>query len=138
MLVGCQSYETRVYDVTVKNYASCPITIWLTKSGPPYEQGWMAPEDIAVESPKQAQHVIGGVIVPQGKIADTGPIPGQFEAGTRAVLRVYGGKLTFDQLLASSQRDKNRVDVELHPGKMDLVVTGTPDYISVKEGNDTP
>jgi hypothetical protein len=138
MLVGCQSYQTRVYDVSVKNYSSGPITIWLTKSGPPYEEGWMAPEDIAVESPKEADRIIGGVIVPAGKTADTGPIQGRFEAPTRAILRVYGGKLTFDQLLASSEHDKNRVDIGLHPGKSELVVTGTPDYISVKSGSDTP
>src|SRR5262245_54356786 len=92
-VVGCKSYATRVYDVTVKNDAASPITIWLTKDGPPFEPGWVAPEELAIESPKTADKVVGGVIIPEGKSADTGPLKGLFEPGTHAVLRVYGGRL---------------------------------------------
>jgi hypothetical protein len=131
--IGCASYETRTYDVTVKNDSSGPITIWLTKSGPPFEDGWLAPEDIAIQSPRQPVKVIGGVVVPQGKQADTGLRTGKFEPQAQAVLRVYTGQRTFDQLLASSEEDKSRVDMRLHPGRSELTVTGVPGAIQVKE-----
>ena len=82
---GCESYETRVYDVSVKNDSAGPITIWLTKNGAPFEPGWLAPEEIAIESPKQPEKIIGGVVVPQGKTADTGPRQGRFLSDTRAI-----------------------------------------------------
>ena len=132
---GCASYQTRTYDVTVKNDSSDPVTVWLTKSGPPYESGWMAPEDIAVESPKAPTKVISGLVIPPGKTGFTGPRKGQFEPSTSAILRVYGGQLNFDQLLASGRDDKNRIDWKLHPGTNDLVVSGPKDAIEVKESS---
>ena len=50
---GCHSYETRAYDVMVRNDSPVPIVVWLTKDGPPYEQAWLSPEDIAIETPQQ-------------------------------------------------------------------------------------
>jgi hypothetical protein len=135
---GCKSYEKRVYDVTVQNNASVSVTIWLTKDGPPYEAGWLAPEDIAIESPKQPEKIIGGVVVPQGKSANTGPLKGQFEPQTRAVLRVYAGQLSFDELLASPSDEKRRIDTTLHPGASNLVVTGGAGRIDVKESTPSP
>src|SRR3954454_9975352 len=137
-IVGCHSYEKRVYDVTVQNNSSVPITIWLTKDGPPYEPGWLAPEDIAIESPKQPEKIIGGVVVPQGKSADTGPIKGQFEPSTHAVLRVYAGQLNFDELLAAPGDEKRRIDMTVHPGRTNLTVTGGAARIDVQETAPAP
>ena len=133
LAVGCQSYDVRIYNLTVKNQSAGPITIWLTKDGPPYEPGWLAPEDIAIESPKGPDRVIGGVIIPKGKTANTGPIRGEFQPGTHAMLRVYGGKLSFAELLASSADARNRVDLQVHPGKSAFTVTGNPSEINVDE-----
>jgi hypothetical protein len=138
VFTGCHSYEVRVYDVNVQNNASVPITIWLTKDGPPYEPGWLAPEDIAIESPKQPAKIIGGVVVPQGKTANTGPLKGQFEPSTHAVLRVYAGQLNFDELLASPGNEKTRIDMTVHPGRTDLIVTGSAGRIDVKESAPAP
>src|SRR5438552_12672165 len=70
LLTGCHNYESRTYDVTVHNRTAEPITIWLTKDGPPYEAGWLSPEDLAIESPRQNENrEIGGVIVAAGKSA---------------------------------------------------------------------
>lgn len=130
---GCHSYDTRTYDVSVKNDSEGPVTLWLTKDGPPFEPGWLSPEDIAIESPRQPVTTISGVVVPAGKTADTGPRQGKFEPGTRAVLRVYAGQLNFDQLLAAQADEKRRIDMRLHPGRSDLVVTGGTSAIDVKE-----
>jgi hypothetical protein len=132
LLAGCHSYETRTYDLTIRNDSAGPITIWLTKNGPPYEKGWLSPEDIAIESPKE-RDVIGGVIVPQGKTAYTGARTGRFQSDTSAILRIYGGQLTFNDLLASSRDMANRIDLRLHPGKSDYVVTGPSNAIQVNE-----
>ena|SRR5437016_2380366 len=136
--VGCQSYQTRTYDVTVKNNSAGPITVWLTKDGPPFEAGWLAPEDIAIESPKQPARIVSGLIIPSGKEGFTGPRPGRFDPQTRAVLRVYAGQLTFEQMLASDRDEKRRVDLRLHPGRNDLVVTGGASAIEVKEAQPSP
>ncbi len=138
IIAGCHSYETRTYDVSVKNNSAGPITVWLTKNGEPYEAGWLSPEDIAVESPKQTDRAIGGVVIPQGKSADTGPRNGQFGPGTRAVLRVYGGQLNFDQILANSSGSKNRVDVDLPSGKSSYIVTGANSAIEVQPAQQAP
>ena len=134
--VGCApTYQTRTYDVNVRNDCTDPVTVWLTKDGPPYESGWLAPEDIAVESPKAPTHIISGLVIPPGKTGFTGPRKGQFEPQGSAVLRIYGGQLDFNQLLASGQDDKNRIDWKLHPGTNDLVVSGPKDAIEVNEDN---
>lgn len=138
LAVGCQSYEKRVYDVTLKNDSTGPVTVWLTKDGPPYEPGWLAPEDLAIESPKGPTHVISGLVVASGKTAFTGPRKGQFEPQTRAVLRVYAGQLKFEEMLATSEDDKRRIDLRLHPGVSDLVVTGTTNAVQVKESDAAP
>jgi hypothetical protein len=136
--LGCQSYQTRTYDISVKNNSSGPVTVWLTKDGPPFEPGWLAPEDIATESPKQPVRMISGLVIAPGKEAFTGPRKGRFEADTKAVLRIYSGQLNFDQLLASDQDDKRRIDTKLHPGVNDLVVTGEAGKIEVKEPAGAP
>src|SRR4051812_33461720 len=119
-LAGCQSYQTRSYDVSVHNATREPITIWLTKDGPPYEDGWWSPEDIATLSPKQnPSREIGGVILEPGKFA-TANRKGRFEPNTNAVLRVYRTGGGFNDLLAISAGSPARTDVKLRPGKTDL------------------
>jgi hypothetical protein len=138
LLAGCHAgYETRTYDVSVRNLSDGPITIWLTKDGAPYEPGWLAPEDLAIESPKQNAK-LSGVIVPPDKTADTGVVKGQFESQTHAILRIYAGKRSFDQLLASTHGDPTRVDYPLHPGRSDLIIEGKQPIVHVKEENASP
>jgi hypothetical protein len=134
-MVGCQSesYETRTYDVSVKNESAGPVTVWLTKDGAPYEPGWLAPEDLAIESPHGPTHVISGLVVPQGKEGFTGPRVGRFEPQTGAILRVYAGQLKYEQILATEPDGKRRIDQELHPGMNHLVVTGDSTAIAVHE-----
>jgi len=122
-LVGCHSYETRSYDISVHNATQSPITIWLTKDGPPYEDGWWSPEDLAMLSPKQnAAREVGGVIVEPGKTADAPNRKGRFEPETNAILRVYRTASGFNDLLAIGSNNAARTDVKLRPGRNDLEV----------------
>jgi hypothetical protein len=119
MLVGCAGTETRTYDVTVKNDSSKPLIVWLTKNGPEYEEGWKAPEDLAIENPKNDP--LGFQLVPPGKTAYTGPIKGKFAPQTSAILRVYIGQHTFGELLAISRGSPSRIELTLEPGVNEFV-----------------
>lgn len=123
LLVGCgSSTQKREYDLTVRNATDRTITIWLTKDGPPYEQGWRAPEHIAASAPGHEER-ISGVVVPAGKTAYTGTIKGEFAYSTAAVLRVYDGQYpVFSDLLAVPPKSPSRIDHVLYEGKNLLVV----------------
>ena len=120
MLIGCA--PTRTYDVTVRNDLNQPITVWLTKNGPPPEANWLSPEQIAIgENPTDGRWA-GSPVAP-GKTAETGKIKGKFPNGTDAILRVYVGHRTLDEILAVSARDTAlRVDKVLPPGPSNLIV----------------
>ncbi len=121
-LIGCgPSLEKRVYDISVRNESNQPITLWLTKNGPAYEDGWKSPEDQALEMPRN-QHSISGIIVDPGKTAFTGPYPGKFAYNSSAILRVYLGELTINEILAISRGSERRADIHLPIGKSDWTV----------------
>lgn len=123
LLAGCSSTKEYSFDVSVRNATDGPITIWLIKEGPPVEQGWRSPEQVAIQSPGQNER-IGGRLVPPGKTASTnGPFKGKFDPGSTAWLRIYDGKYaSFSDLLAVSPKSSRRIDQYLDPGKNHLVV----------------
>jgi hypothetical protein len=118
--IGCA--ETRYYSVAVKNQTHGPVTIWLYKEGGPYEDGWKSPEDLAIESPR-ANEPLGGRIIGPGTIATAGPLKGQFDSNSNAVLRVYRGSHTFNQLLAISQDSGDRISMHLKPGDNQFLIS---------------
>ena len=120
LVVGCTSFETRTYDVSLKNMSVNPVTIWITKNGPAWEAGWKSPEDLAIESPG-ADERIPGVVVPSGKTAAINKHTGRFAPNVSAILRVYAGQQGINELLAMSHRGPDRVDVVLQPGANNLV-----------------
>jgi hypothetical protein len=128
MGIGCSS-ETRVYQVSVKNDASRPITIGQVKDGAP-EEMFVSPEDLAIARAREGDQM-WGVVVPPGRTANSGGMKGRFERTDSAWLRVYAGKLSFSELLAISRGNPNRVDVRLHPGRNDFVVTDKAGRIEV-------
>jgi hypothetical protein len=132
LLVGCHDVEKRTYDVTLHNQSSKTVTIWLTKNGPAYEQGWKSPEDLVIESPRMNER-IAGVFVPAGKTAFTGKVTGEFAPGVDAILRVYMGQRSLDELLAMSRGSVDRFDVLLKPGANDLVVSDHGEGIQVTQ-----
>ena len=131
-MAGCKSYETRTYDVTVRNDTPDAIVVWLTKDGAPYESGWLSPEDIAIQSPKANDPELAGAIVAAGKTADTGTRKGRFEPDTHAILRVYQGQLKFSEILATSRGDPMRIDLQLPPGRSEFIVRPAGSLITVQ------
>lgn len=121
LLAGCSSTRSYTFDVAVSNDLQQPITIWLTKDGPPYEDGWLAPEDLAIASEKSGE-MIGGVVLQPGDVAHK-TVQGKFDPGTVAVLRIYRA-VGFNNILAISKGNPNRLDIVLQPG---------PDYFSVND-----
>lgn len=112
---GCSDVEKRSYSVDVKNDSRTPVTVWLTKTGPVYENNWKSPEELAIET-RRAGETIAGVVVPPGKTATVGPVQGKFAPNSLAVLRVYVGQHNFSELLAISKGAPDRRDLELRAG----------------------
>jgi hypothetical protein len=120
LIVGCGP-ATRSYTISVKNDSPEPMTVWLTKDGPPIEAKWLSPEQIAVMG-KSKDDPISGVVIPPGKTGEMGPIDGRFEPGANAVLRVYRGQKLFNDLLAISAGSPGRTDLRLAPGTNAIVI----------------
>src|SRR5689334_16598768 len=113
--VGCASSSspsatpTKSFSVEVHNQSDRPVTLWLTKDGPPAEEGWLTPEKV-VDSGGKLKYDLA--FVPAGKTGFTDEFTGVFPKGTNAVLRVYEGeKEVFD--LA---KESTHVDAVLKPG----------------------
>src|SRR4051812_1794919 len=139
-LVGCSPTSTERFDVTVRNDTPNPLTLALVKDGPPYEAAWATPEDFAIDSAHRREDWAGktGRLngLPPGKTAEVRGLTGQFEAGTRAFLRVYNGDLTVSQMLSKGPDSPDRVDVILVPGANELTVV--PDGSAIKVRVDRP
>jgi len=134
---GCFT-ESRVYDVHVRNNTSGPVTLWLTKDGPPEEAGWERPESLALGK-LQDDGPLGGVIVPARGVASTGPVKGQFYRDTGAELRIYTGSNTFAEILAIGRDSLLRMDYSLKPGRNDLTLTdGTDGRVRVSTPSVAP
>lgn len=122
--IGCSDVQTRQYQIVVENHSSKPVTVWLTKNGEMYEDKWKAPEDFAIESPK-AKDPVPGVVVPPQKTGEIPLIAGKFRPDTDAILRVYPGQLTFNEILAANRDNGGRQDLVLQPGKNEIIITDT-------------
>ena len=128
-LIGCAAGQSRTYDVTVENRTDRTVTLWLTKDGPPEEQGWRSPEQLA-------EHRQDGAVkydmasVPPGRKADTGTLKGHFAGGTNAVLRVYDGAPDLSELM-SGDKTRDRADYILAPGTNRLAVVDRDGKLNV-------
>jgi hypothetical protein len=127
---GCHNVQTRSYDISVKNDSTKTVILWLTKNGPPWENGWKSPEEIAVESPR-ADEPFPFQTVPAGKTATATNVKGQFDAGTDAILRVYVGQYNFNELLAINRDSPSRIEVKLTPGANQFQVVDSGGLVSV-------
>jgi hypothetical protein len=122
--VGCSDVQTRQYQVMVYNNSSKPVTVWLTKNGEMYEETWKAPEDYAIESPKARAPVTGKVIDAHDHLG-TPVLPGKFRPETDAILRIYPGQFTFNEILAANSKNGGRKDVVLQPGYNEVTISET-------------
>ena len=116
--VGCARKES--FDVSVRNGTDGPLTLVLTKDGPPFERLWAAPEDLAIESPRaEEQHSY--LVLPANRDADIN-LEGKFDRGTRGYLRVYRGDLPIPEMVAIGPASPNRLDLRLEPGANRFVI----------------
>lgn len=118
-LAGCA--RTEAFDVVVRNETAQPVTLVLTKSGPPYERLWASPEDLVVESPDDDERHSFVVLEP-GREADVS-LAGRFARGSRGLLRVYRGDLDLSAMSAISRVSPNRLDLPLRPGPNEFLIT---------------
>ena len=116
---GCASNKP-TYHVVVDNQSDRPITVWLTTNRPVDQTEWMSPEEVAIAWPSEKDPA-QRVVIPAGKTGSTGSMVAKFK-NTDAVLRVYIGERSFDELLAMSRGNPNRIDLRLAPGRNDLTI----------------
>jgi hypothetical protein len=120
LIAGCAS-DKKPYQVTVENRFDRPVTVWLTQSHESRDAQWMSPETMAIHSPRMRDSA-NRVVVPPGKTASTSELKARLASDTDAVLRIYIGERSFDELLAMSRDNPNRFDVVLKPGRNELVL----------------
>jgi hypothetical protein len=118
LLVGCEAAKPNAYDVSVTNKISRPVTVWITRSNPPYEAGWAPPEEVVAETP--GNRVIGGVVVEPG-VTVNAKISGKTTPDNPAMLRVYQAT-KIDEILSLSRGNPWRTEVVLDPGKSNINV----------------
>ena len=137
VVTGCQSAQTRTYDISVRNETGKELTVWLAKDGGPYEAHWASPEEIARERPGGGD-AYWGIVIPAGKTGFTGETTGKFDDDSRAYLRVYSDVKTLSQLLAVGRGSANRLDLPLQEGKNDFIVSDGAKLSATRSGQPVP
>lgn len=128
LMVGC-STPKYTFHVQVTNAGDKPLTAGLVKWTPPssglrasVEDGWAAPEDVAINAPAlSGRH--WGVLIAPGETKVLGPQEGAFRSGVTAALRLYSGDHTVDELISYGRTDPDRLDVPLMPGESIFAVS---------------
>ena len=119
MAAGCA--QKREYQVTVHNRLDVPITVGLIKEGPPLERDWASVEQMAIAAHGD-EVPPWGMVIPAGRRAESPMVPGSFERGARAMLRVYRGEHSNAELMAISDGSPDRATLTLFPGNNELLV----------------
>lgn len=119
--VAACSTPKRTYQVEVMNISSVPLSVGLVKTGGSVQQGFTAPEHVAINAPDLVSKKWGTLVGP-GQTKVIGPIKGKFEPNSDAVLRVYAGDLAVDQLIAYGKKDPGRLDIFVPPGRSGFVI----------------
>ena len=119
-LVGCNT-KSYTYSVAVKNDTTEPLMIGFAKDGPPFEDNWATPEQIARIETRNDVHR-WGVPTQPGRTAEVKKLTATLERSTTAYVRVYATTPTLPGMLAISQGSPNRLDIPLLPGANDISV----------------
>jgi hypothetical protein len=133
LMVGCQG-RTQVYSVSVRNDAAEPLMVGLAKDGPPFEDHWATPEEVSriVLNPDERGW---GVPVLTGKTAEVKNEKATLNRPTAVYVRIYASAPTLPSMLAISSGSPNRLDIPLHPGDNQLVVTRSEGQLTYKRLN---
>ena len=137
LLPACTQVEKRSFQFSLKNETATPLSAGLTKNGPPREEGWIAPHEVAMMAPQLSDRKWGWVIKP-GETKMLGPFTGHFEPNVQAILRIYAGTPTIEEMVSFSRDDPERLDIYLWPGKSAYVihnVGGRLQYQSAEGGH---
>ena len=121
LLPACSQEQRRSFEISVRNETGRPISVGLVKNGPPQEEGWIAPHEVAMMAPQLSDRKWGAVLK-AGETRVLGPYVGRFEPGVQAILRIYGGTPTIEEMIAFAKDDPERVDIYLWPGKSGYVI----------------
>lgn len=114
--LGCNSTK-KSFEVEVTNQTNTPVTLWLMKDGPPSEEGWRSPEELAL-LPEGSPRNYDLAFVKPGRTGYTPRLSGEFPGGTHAVLRVYEGEKELFHILQETRAGTvKRIDHRLRPGK---------------------
>lgn len=142
--IGCMQAPKATFEVQIINETDKTISVGLVKDAPRSlvlnagrplsEDGWAAPEDIERQAPQLTERHWGELIPPKGRKV-LGPKTGEFPAGLTAVLRVYTGDHSVDELLAVGRSDADRLDVSLWPGRSSFVITEVGGRLTAKRGS---
>jgi hypothetical protein len=124
VFVGCAPTNTVTFDLTIRNQSQQTVFAVLTKDGGPDEPGWASPEQYAMTPPEKESLAVSGVTIPPGKSASATKT-GKFFVPSRAMLRIYAGKPSLDEMLATSVGTL-RKDVALDAGKSTITIENTP------------
>ncbi len=134
MLVGCGSHS-ETYEVLVQNDTDKPLTIGFTKEGEPFQDEWMAPDQIAQDPQVNPDLYPWGILIPPGKNASTNkPMTAKLQEDAIAYVRVYRGKLNMTDMLAIGRESPSRIDVPLMPGKNSLAIIEKNGRLAVTKG----
>lgn len=122
IMVGCSTHSES-YMVSVKNETQSPLTMGFTKDGEPFQDEFMAPEDIALDRQVKPELYSWGNLLMPGKVASTKkPMTAKLETDAVAYLRVYRGHLNMLEILAISRGSPSRADVPLMPGQNSYII----------------
>jgi hypothetical protein len=132
-IAGCAKDTKYDYSVVVDNQSDRAVTVWLTTNRPINNTQWMSPEEVAIISPSIAMPA-NRVVIPPGGTGSTGPIKGKFPPNVEAVLRIYVGERSFDELLAMSRGNPNRVDLRLPVGANPVTISQQGGRIVAQRG----
>jgi hypothetical protein len=126
LTAGCFT-ETRSFSLTVKNDWDQPVTICVTKTHSPPEQGWESPEELIAPPHPPSDQTPPGALIQPGQTATRPEFKGSFDpARGRAYLRIYAGKLTLSQMNAISPGNPDRMDIVLEPGPNRIEIRSAP------------
>ena len=127
LLCGCGVNSTEV-RVAVHSDADVPVLLWLTKDGPPVENGWMSPGTLAAETlPTAADNDLSRLPVAQiepGASVSLPPRRGKFPRGTLPIARIFYGPSTLTEFASVMKRASNVDTVLLTGGDNYIIVRG--------------
>lgn len=135
-LVGCSvvtnmTTEKVDFALSVQNQSTQPIRIGLAKNGPPFEEEWASPEEVAMGNPKRPDVNWGQTVLP-GQTATVPMISGRFSEHVSGFVRVYAGDPQLSDMLAMGVHSPNRLDLRLNDGSNRFVIFDDGDHLGAR------